>query len=65
MKIRVLEVLASLRRAGAERMAVSLARGLDPARFETEVVSLFDAFPDGFESAHGPPAGAHLPPLPS
>ena len=51
MKIRVLEVLASLRRAGAERMAVSLARGLDPARFETGVVSLFDAFPDGFESA--------------
>jgi glycosyltransferase involved in cell wall biosynthesis len=50
VKIRVLEVLASLRRAGAERMAVSLACGLDSARFETEVVSLFDAFPDGFES---------------
>jgi glycosyltransferase involved in cell wall biosynthesis len=47
--IRVLEVLATLKRAGAERMAVSLARGLDPARFETAVVSLFDAFPDGFE----------------
>ncbi|MEN6533283.1 MAG: glycosyltransferase [Bryobacteraceae bacterium] len=49
MKIRVLEVLASLRRAGAERMVVSLVRGLDPDRFETEVVSLFDAFPHGFE----------------
>ncbi len=49
MKIRVLEVLASLRRAGAERVVVSLACGLDRARFETEVVSLYDAFPDGFE----------------
>ncbi len=51
MKIRVLQVLASLRRAGAERVAVSLAGGLDRAQFETEVVSLFDAFPDGFEPA--------------
>ncbi len=50
MKIRVLEVLASLRRAGAERMAVSLACGLDRSRFETEVVSLYDAFPEGFEA---------------
>ncbi|MBA3974262.1 MAG: hypothetical protein C0504_08615 [Candidatus Solibacter sp.] len=49
MKIRLLEVLATLKRAGAERMAVSLARRLDPARFETAVVSLFDAFPGGFE----------------
>jgi len=49
VKIRVLEVLASLRRAGAERVAVSLAAGLDPARFDCEVVSLFDAFSDGFE----------------
>lgn len=49
MKIRVLEVLASLKRAGAERMAVSLARGLDPDRFESGVVSLFDAFPEGLE----------------
>jgi glycosyltransferase involved in cell wall biosynthesis len=49
MKVRVLEVLASLRRAGAERVAVSLATGLDRATFETEVVSLFDAFPEGFE----------------
>jgi glycosyltransferase involved in cell wall biosynthesis len=51
VKIRVLEVLASLRRAGAERVAVSLACALDPARFETEVVSLYDAFPEGFENA--------------
>jgi len=50
VKIRVLEVLASLRRGGAERMAVSLAHGLDRARFECEMVSLFDAFPEGFEA---------------
>ena len=47
--IRVLEVLATLKRAGAERMAVSLVRRLDPNRFETAVVSLFDAFPGGLE----------------
>jgi len=51
MRIRVLEVAASLRRAGAERVAVSLACGLDPVHFETEAVSLFDAFPEGFEPA--------------
>jgi glycosyltransferase involved in cell wall biosynthesis len=49
VKIRVLEVLATLKRAGAEQTAVTLARGLDRARFETEVVSLYDAFPNGFE----------------
>jgi glycosyltransferase involved in cell wall biosynthesis len=49
MKIRVLEALATLKPAGAERVAVSLARGLDPDRFETQVVSLFDAFPTGLE----------------
>ena len=49
MKIRIMEVLASLQRAGAEQMAVSLACGLSPDRFETEVVSLYDAYPDGFE----------------
>jgi glycosyltransferase involved in cell wall biosynthesis len=47
VKIRVLEVLATLKRAGAERVAVSLARGLDADRFETGVVSLYDAFPGG------------------
>lgn len=49
MRIKVLEVLATLKRAGAERMAVSLACHLDSARFETRVVSLYDPFPGGFE----------------
>jgi glycosyltransferase involved in cell wall biosynthesis len=48
-RIRVLEVLASLERAGAEQVAVSLAAGLDPARFQAEVVSLYDPLPGGFE----------------
>ncbi len=47
--IRVLEVLATLRRAGAETMAVSLARGIDRVRFEPAVISLYDPFPDGRE----------------
>jgi hypothetical protein len=45
----VLEVLATLKRAGAERVAVELARGLDRTRLETAVVSLFDPFPGGLE----------------
>lgn len=49
MKIRVLEILATLKRAGAETMAVSLACRLDTKRFETGVISLFDAFPGGLE----------------
>lgn len=49
MRLRILEVLATLRRAGAERIAVSLACGLDRSRFEVEFVSLYDPFPDGFE----------------
>ncbi len=49
MKIRILEILASLKRAGAERMVVSLAGGMDPHRFETHVLSLYDPFPGGFE----------------
>jgi glycosyltransferase involved in cell wall biosynthesis len=62
VKIRILEVLASLRRAGAERMVVSLACGLDPDGFETEVVSLYDAFPEGFEPVleHGSVPVRHL-----
>jgi len=48
--IRVLEVLASLRRAGAERVAVSLARGLPPERFLTGAVSLYGVFEGGFEA---------------
>jgi glycosyltransferase involved in cell wall biosynthesis len=58
VKIRVVELLATLRRAGAERMAVSLACRLDPERFETAVISLYDAFPGGFEAElkeHGVP----------
>jgi len=51
LKIRVLETLATLRRAGAERVAVSIACGLDRARFETEVISLKPPFAGGFESA--------------
>jgi glycosyltransferase involved in cell wall biosynthesis len=47
--IRIVEVLATLRRAGAETLAVSLARGLDRSRFECAVVSLYDPFPGGFE----------------
>jgi glycosyltransferase involved in cell wall biosynthesis len=53
LSIRVLEVVASLRRAGAEQVAVSLAGGLDRARFETAVVSLYDPFPGGFEAVLG------------
>jgi glycosyltransferase involved in cell wall biosynthesis len=49
MRIRVLEVLATLKRAGAERMAVTLACGLDRDRFETAVATLYDPFPGGFE----------------
>ena len=51
VKIRVLEILATLKRAGAESVAVSLARRLDGARFECGLVSLYDAFSDGFEPA--------------
>src|SRR5438045_3197984 len=51
VKIRVLEVLATLKRAGAERVAVTLAEGLDLERFETAIVSLYDAFPEGFRPA--------------
>jgi glycosyltransferase involved in cell wall biosynthesis len=58
LKLRVLEVLATLRRAGAEQVAVSLACGLPASRFETGVVTLYGAFPGGFDSvveAHGAP----------
>ncbi len=51
MKTRVLEVLATLQRAGAERTVVTLAAGLDRDRFECEVVSMYDAFPSGFEAS--------------
>ncbi len=51
VKIRVLEILATLKRAGAENVAVSLVCGLDPDRFDGGVVSLYDAVPGGFEAA--------------
>jgi glycosyltransferase involved in cell wall biosynthesis len=47
--IRVLEVLATLKRAGAETVAVALAERLDRSRFEPAVVSLYDRFANGFE----------------
>lgn len=62
MKIRVLEVLATLRRAGAERVATALAAGLDKDRFETAVGSLYPPFEGGFEpdlAARGVPV-THL-----
>jgi glycosyltransferase involved in cell wall biosynthesis len=49
MRVRVLEVLATLKRAGAERVAVTLACRLDRARFETAVATLYDPFPGGFD----------------
>jgi len=51
MKIRVLEIIPTLKRAGAENMVVSLACRLDGRRFETLVASLYDAFPNGLEPA--------------
>lgn len=53
MKIRVLEVLATLKRAGAEHVAVSLACTLDRDRFQTALISLFDPFPGGLEPVLG------------
>ncbi len=49
MKIRVLEIIPTLKRAGAENMVASLACLLDCGRFETVVASLYDAFPNGLE----------------
>ncbi len=51
MRIRVLEVIPTLKRAGAENMVATLARLLDRDRFETEIVSLYDAFASGLEPA--------------
>ncbi|MCU0227283.1 MAG: glycosyltransferase [Bryobacterales bacterium] len=50
MKPRVLQLLPTLKRAGAERVAVSLALGLPAHGWHTEVVSLYDAFPGGFQN---------------
>ena len=48
--IRILEVLPTLKRAGAENMVVSLARNLDRDRFVPALVSLYDASANGLES---------------
>jgi glycosyltransferase involved in cell wall biosynthesis len=50
VRVRALEVLATLKRAGAERVAVSIATGLDRERFEAAVVSLYPPFTGGLES---------------
>jgi glycosyltransferase involved in cell wall biosynthesis len=47
--IRVLEVLATLRRAGAEALVDSLVRRLDPRRFQPAIVTLYDATPDDYD----------------
>lgn len=49
MRKRVLEIVATLERAGAERLVTELARRLDRGRFETAVVSLYDPRPKGLE----------------
>lgn len=51
MSIRVLEVIPTLRRAGAENMVASLTCRLDRNRFEPAVVSLYDPFPNGLKLA--------------
>lgn len=49
VRTRILEVLASLRPAGADNVVLTLASGFDRSRFDTAVVSLYDAFPGGLE----------------
>jgi glycosyltransferase involved in cell wall biosynthesis len=49
LKIRVLEIVATLKPAGAEAVVLSLATRMDPSRFEVAVVSLYDPFPGGLE----------------
>jgi glycosyltransferase involved in cell wall biosynthesis len=48
-KTRILEVVASLAPAGAENVVSYLATGFDRARFNTGVVSFYDARPHGLE----------------
>jgi glycosyltransferase involved in cell wall biosynthesis len=49
MSIRVLEVVPTLKRAGAENVVAALARRLDRSRFELKVASLYGRFPQGLE----------------
>jgi glycosyltransferase involved in cell wall biosynthesis len=48
-KIRVLEISATLKPAGAENVVLSLATQMDRSKFEVAVVSLYDPFPCGLE----------------
>jgi glycosyltransferase involved in cell wall biosynthesis len=48
--IRLLEILPTLRRAGAEAVALWLAAGLPARGFEAGVVSMYDPSPDGLDS---------------
>ncbi len=47
---RVLHVLATLKRAGAERMVASLVSRLNRDRFQPAIATLFDASPGDLES---------------
>ena len=47
--IRVLEVVATLKRAGAETLVASLVVGLDRSRFEPAVCVLYDPSPQDLE----------------
>jgi len=49
MRIRVLEVIPTLKRAGAENVVAALARRLDRGRFELKVASLYGRFAEGLE----------------
>lgn len=49
IKTRILQVLATLKPAGAENVVLSLVSGLDRSRFEPAVVSLYDPSPGGLE----------------
>jgi glycosyltransferase involved in cell wall biosynthesis len=49
MSIRVLEVIPTLKRAGAENVVAALAGRLDRGQFELGVVSLYDRFAEGLE----------------
>lgn len=50
VKTRILEILPTLKPAGAENVVLSLASRLDRSRFDVVVVSLYEAFPEGLES---------------
>lgn len=49
MKIKILQILSGLLPAGAENVVSYLATGFDRSRFETEVISLYDAKPHGID----------------